>query len=306
MPYTYPPSAPTVTGNYETIHTLLASPTLIARRLRTIAEERFISDVLLRGRFVASGGAVQFEQNESIYTDRAPQSVRPGMGYSQSGLGVGPTQIAEVQKWGQDVPVTDEAIKRLNRNPVDRAFVKLVNQMVRQVDSVSLAAIASSVTTTSAAAAAWSGATAKQILTDVGVPAANLRALNDGYEPDTVVVDDLRWTYAMIAFADAGYVPRETASSNPVLTGQFPVILGMTWLSTPNLPTAGTAMVVDTSQLGGMADEPLGGPGYTGAQAGVESKSIRQDELDRYLLRARRVTVPVVLEPDAAATITGV
>ena len=60
------------------------------------------------------------------------------------------------------VPVTDEAIKRLNRNPVDRAFSKLINQMVKKVDGVSLAAILSAVTATDSAAAVWSTATAKQ------------------------------------------------------------------------------------------------------------------------------------------------
>lgn len=53
-----------------------------------------------------------------------------------------------------------------------------------------------------------------------------------------------------------------------------------------------------------MADEDLGGPGYTKIDGiGVETKSIRDDENDKYRLRARRVTVPVVLEPAAARKI---
>lgn len=306
MAYTYPPAAPTVSGDTTTIHTLLQSPTLIARRLRTLAEQRFISDALLTGRFDALGGAVQFEQGEGLNTNRTPEVVRPGMEYPLAGLGLGPTQIAEVQKWGQDVPVTDESIKRLKRNPVDRAFLKLVNHMVKQVDSVALAAIASSVTDTAPAAASWTTASARQIFLDVANAKANILALNEGFDPDTVVVDDFRWAQAMAAFVDAGYVSRENAGDNPVLTGQFPIIQGMRWLSSPNLPTANTALVLDSAQLGGMADENLGGPGYAGSVAGVDTKSIRDDKTDSYLLRARRITVPVVLEPRAARTITGV
>jgi hypothetical protein len=306
VPYTYPAPAPTVSGDYLTIHRLLNNPALIARRLRTIAEQRFIADAILTGRFEAVGGAIQFEQTESLYTSRAPEVVRPGMEYPMTDLGIGPTQIAEVQKWGQDVPITDEAIKRLNRNPVDRAFTKLVNQMVKTVDGVALAVVASQVTQTVAAAASWSTATAKQIFLDVAKAKGDIIDLNEGYEPDTVVLPTLAWTYAMAVFADAGYLPREDGNQ-PVLTGQFPVIDGMRWLATPNVPVANAGLVVDSAQLGGMADEKLGGPGYTGAGAeGIETKSIRDDDNDKYKVRARRVTVPVVLEPNAAKKITGV
>lgn len=305
MAYTYPAPAPTVSGDYLTIHRLLQSPELIARRLRTIAEQRFIADALLTGRFIAVGGAIQYEQAESIYTDRTPEAVKPGTEYPLTGHGLGPTQTAETVKWGQDVPVTDEAIKRLNRNPVDRAFVKMVNQMVKLVDGISLAAIASAVTQSVGAAASWSSATAKQIFLDVAKAKAAVIDLGEGFDPDTVVVSTTAWVFAMATFADAGYLPREDRQA-PVFTGQFPVIDGMRWLATPNIPVANAAMVLDSTQLGGMADEQLGGPGYVGAMAGIETKSLRDDDKDAYKLRARRVTVPVVLEPNAAYKITGV
>jgi len=305
MPYTYPPPAPVVDGDHTLIHTLLQSPELIARRLRTIAEQRFIADALLTGRFQAIGGAIQFQQGDSLHTARVPEVVRPLAEYPLTGLELSPTQIAEVQKWGQDVPVSDEAIKRLKLSPVDRAFLKLVNHMVKRVDAVALATIVSQVTRSSAAAADWSTATAKQIFLDVSKGKAAVVDLNEGFEPDTVVVSTLVWTYAMATFADAGYLPREDRSS-PVLTGEFPVIDGMRWLPTTNSPTPTSALLVDSGQLGGMADENLGGPGYVGAIAGVETKSMRKDTTDGYLLRARRVTVPVVLEPDAGYQVTGV
>lgn len=305
MTYTYPVPTPTISGDYLTIHRLLQSPQLIERRLRTIAEQRFIADALLTGRFQAVGGAIQWELIDSLYTDRVPELIRPGMEYPKTGLGIGATQIAEVGKWGQDVPITDEAIKWLNRNPVDRALVKLVNQMVKQVDGITLAAIVSAVTQTAAAAASWATASAKQIFLDVAKAKAAMIDLNQGYDPDTVVVPTLAWTYAMATFADAGYLPREDGNQ-PVLTGNFPVIDGMRWLATPNVPYANAALVVDSTQLGGMADEQLGGPGYVGGEMGIETKSIRDEDNDGWKVRARRVTVPVVIEPNAGYVITGV
>ena len=64
-------------------------------------------------------------------------------------------------------------------------------------------------------------------------------------------------------------------------------------------------MLVDTDELGGMADEALGGPGYSEVQPGVEVKSIREEKIDGYLLRSRRVTVPVVTDATAGVLITG-
>lgn len=305
MPMTYPPAPPVVAGDTLQIHQLLQSPTLLARALRTIAQNRYISDVLLTSRIDAQGGGVLYQQNESIFTDRQPEAVRPGMEYPQTGLGYGPWQFAAVAKWGQDVPVTDEAIKRLNMDPVNRAFTKLINQNVATVDSIALAAIASQVTQTQAATALWTSGSAV-ILRDIMLAKAKVRALNQGFELDTLAVDDTTFAYVASDPTLATLRARED-QSNPVYSGEFPVIAGVRILPTPNMPPGVQALGVDSTQLGGMADEKLGGPGYTGAgPQGIETKSIRQEDEDAYNLRARRVTVPVVVEPSAAIRFTGV
>ena len=306
MPYTYPPAGPSISGDTVSISRFLSNPTLVARRLRTLLEQRYISDTLLSGRFTVSGGAVTYETGESIFSGENPRAVAPGMEYPLVSPATGNASIAKTVKWGQDALVTDESIKRRQMDPVNRALLKLANQNVKYVDSVALSAINSAVTASTNAAADWSTATAEQILTDVALAKANIVALNEGYDPDTVVVDDVNWAYAMARFSSAGLMPRE-GSNNPVLTGDFPVILGMRWLATPNLPAANKALVADSTQLGGMADEDLGGPGYVKAGGiGTEVKTIRDDENDQYRVRARRVTVPVVVEPAAARWIASI
>ena len=306
MPYTYPAPAPSINGDFLTISRFLNNPTLVARRLRTLLEQRYISDALLTGRFRVEGGAVLYETGESIFPAQPPRAVTPGGEYPLTTIGSGVASLAKTVNWGEDALVTDPAIKRQNFDPVNRGFTKLVNQNVATVDSVSMAAISSAVTNSAAATASFATATAAQILKDVGLAAANIRALNQGYSPDTVVLDDLNWTYALVAFVSAGYVPRESANT-PALTGDFPTIMGMKWLASPNA-ISGTVLVLDSTQLGGMADEDLGGPGYVSAQgpntAPVQVKTIRDDEHDQWRIRARRVTVPIVVEPAAARKIT--
>lgn len=306
MPYTYPPAGPSISGDTVSISRFLSNPTLVARRLRTLLEQRYISDTLLTGRFTVSGGAVTYETGESIFSGENPRAVAPGMEYPLVSPATGAASMAKTVKWGQDALVTDESIKRRQMDPVNRALTKLANQNVKYVDSVALSAINSAVTNSSNAAADWSTATAAQILNDVLQAKAAITALNEGYDPDTIVVDDANHAYAMAAFATAGLMPREGAN-NPILTGSFPVIAGLRWLATPNLPAANKALVADSSQLGGMADEDLGGPGYVKAGGiGTEVKTIRDDENDQYRVRARRVTVPVVVEPAAARWIASI
>ncbi|MEW1705959.1 hypothetical protein AB0230_01850 [Microbacterium sp. NPDC089190] len=307
MPYVYPPAGPTISGDSVTISRFLNDPTLIARRLRTILEQRFIADTILSGRYTVSGGAVQYETGETIYTADNPRAVTPGSEYPLTTAPTGTANIAKTVKWGQDTIVTDESIARQNMQPVNRALTKLANQNVKYVDSVALSAISSAVTQNTAAAAAWTSATAQQILTDVALAKANIVSLNQGYDPDTVVVSDLAWANAYAKFATAGLLPRENNGSNPVITGEFPVIAGLRWLASPNLPANQTALVLDSKTLGGMADENLGGEGYASADGvGVQVKSIRDEHKDAYRLRARRVTVPIVVEPSAGWKITSV
>lgn len=303
--YSYPAPAATISGDNVTISRFLNNPTVIARRLRDLLEQRYIADTLLSGRFPVSGGAVSYETGEAIGTGDNPKAVAPGAEYPLANPQTGTASIAKTVKWGQDALVTDEAVKRRAMDPVNRALIKLANQNVTYVDSVALAAIASAVTATAGAPATAALMTAQQWITTVMLAKQNIVALNQGYNPDTVVLDDLAWGYAMGAFIGAGLTPRESADT-PLLTGSFPTILGMRWLATPNIPTANVGLVLDSEQLGGMADEDLGGPGYVKVLGqGVEVKTIRQDENDRWRLRARRVTVPVVVEPAAGRKITG-
>jgi hypothetical protein len=306
MPITYPAPPPTLSGDVLSINRFLKDPTLVQRRLRTLAEQRFIADTLLTARITTDSGAVQYEQGESIYSDSAPEAIAPGGEYPLTSIGTGPAQIAKTTKWGRDAEITDESISRQKIDPVNRAFTKLINQMVKTIDSLALAAIASQVTQTTAAAASWAGTgSTPVILRDILRAVANIRALNQGFEADTVVIDDLTWANVMSDEKLAALFARESKDT-PVYTGTLSALGGLRFLPTPNLPSAGTALVLDSSALGGMADEPLAGPGYSGAAAGVQAKTIRDDENDRWRIRTRRVTVPIVLEPSAAWKITGV
>ncbi len=307
MGYTYPAPPASTDGENIDVHHLLNTPSILSRRLRTLLDKAYIADALLTGRYEAVGGVILYETGEDSETTTDPEAVQPGGSYPLTGMSVGEIAAAKTTKWGQDAIVTDEAISRLKLDPVDRAFTKLVNTSVRFVDSAALTVIGSKVTETwdvtgssSANGGAWTSGDA--IVSGVLQAQQQVIGLEEGYDPDTIVLTGAQWAKVMSLFVKGGLLPREGA--NPVVNGTWPNVLGVTWLTSPHVP-ATDPILLDTTQLGGMADENIGGPGYSRVGGvGVETKSIRDDDHDRYKLRARRVTVPVVREPKAAIKLT--
>jgi hypothetical protein len=213
-------------------------------------------------------------------------------------------QIAEVVKWGQDIPVTDESIKRMRTAPLNTAVAKLINTIVKQVDGIALAAISSAVTHHPGRLSTVDRQYRHDPAGPAGRgrrprPAAGLRARHRGRRRHHLRLRGLR------PDRDRRAQPRGPGRAG-FYTGALPVVGGLRILTSPHVPFITSALVLDSTQLGGMADEQLGGPGYTGGIGGVETKASRQDATDSYDLRARRVTVPVVVEPTAAIQITGV
>lgn len=306
MPGAYPPAPPTLSGDLLTIHRLLQSPTMLRRRLRTIADLRFVADRILTGRFRTTGGAISFEQSEPIVNTRAVEAVAPGSEYPRDTPGEGTTALAAVSKWGQAVSLTDEKLKRsvYMGQELNRALIKAANTVISKVDRLATSAVASAVTATSAASAAWNAAS-PALFRDVEVAAAKIVDLNQGYNPNTVLMSTTK--YAMLVTDPAiAALRRREASDNPIYGGDIDRLGKYEIISTAasNLPSD-DVWVFDRDQLGGMADETDVDPGYATMDNGLQYKTKRIDERDAWDIWARRITVPIVQEPGAAIRITG-
>jgi hypothetical protein len=311
VPHTYPPASPTIdAAGTLTISRFLNSPAAVSRRLRSLAENRFIGDALLTGRYQVQGGSLLYETAESIFTAKAPEVVNPGAEYPRSTAQPGSALVASVSKWGQDVPITDEHIGRYGRRAVDVAMVKIVNYLVKQVDSLCLGVINAAVSTnTTAAGTIWSTVATADPLLDLMKAKANVVSQDQGYDPDTVVMSDLAYAYLVSNQKIISGLQRETDGS-VTRTGNILTIAGMRILPTNNMPGGVTAnaFVLDSSMLGGIGYERIPSPEYQGDPAnGVESWSRRDPAAnDMWIVRGRRPVVPIVQEPLAVWRVTGV
>lgn len=299
--YTYPVKHPEGTLTTAELHLLLSNPTVIAKRLHDLTQMKFIADFLLSGRFDATGGGIFYETGEEAFASDNPESIAPLGEYPKVVLDSGEVVSARVVKWGLDTVISDEKIARQGLSYVNKGLVRLGNTIVRNVDSVAMAVIASRVSSTFASPSTWTTAgKAVEALLSIQQTRANLGL---GLDLSTVVLKPTQYAKVIGMLIDDKALPREVG--NPALAGNLPVdALGLTWAVSPNY-TGSNPLLVDREQLGGMADEKLGGPGYTGAGTfNVESKSIRNDGDDSYTLRGRRVVVPVVTEPLAGVQLT--
>src|ERR1700712_5284883 len=108
----FPVAAPTLTGDVLQINRFLNDVPWLFRALRDITDQMFISDKVLTGQYYTDSGSIGYQQNESIYADRAPQAVNAGAEYPQTPISLGTAQLANTVKWGFDSPITDEDVNR--------------------------------------------------------------------------------------------------------------------------------------------------------------------------------------------------
>lgn len=300
--YTYPVKHPTGTLTAEQLHAILSSPRLLAKRIADLTSMRFIADWLLPERLDATGGGLFYETGESAFAPEGPEAIAPLGEFPKVVLESGEVVSVRTDKWGLDTVISDEKIARQGRVYLDRGVTRVANTIVRHVDQVTMAVIASRVSSTFASVKTWesAGAAVEAVLT---IQAARAE-LGLGLELDTVVLRPAQYAKVIGMLVDDKALPREQGAT--AVNGNIPVdALGLTWATTPHFQGA-NPLLVDRDNLGGMADEKLGSPGYVNAGPfGVEAKTIRDDDTEGYTVRGRRVTVPVVTEPLAGVQLTG-
>lgn len=307
----YTPPAPTVTGTTITADRFINSPVLVYRTLRALVQKRMVGGLILSGRLDLTGsGAAIFEVAESIYANRAAEAIDDLMGYPLTDDNPSDVATVETEKWGLATEISDRLIARNRMDVVRRKLLKLANRIALGFDDLVLSAVASAVTQTSAASAAWNAAGADPFL-DAMLAAAVPEGLDEGYEPNVILARPVYYA-RLVAASKVMDRLANSGDAQALLTGRFFQIAGLTIVKTNRLPVGVNVMVLDSTQLGTIAYERQGG-GYQGDPAGqdandpgIESKVYRKEGVDGVRIQARKVGVPMIQEPGSAVVVTGV
>ncbi len=283
----------------------LKSPTLIARRFAEIlSDHNFLAHYLLRGRYTMTGGAVAYVPDEATSSGATAETVAPGGEYPLTALPADAAVLVAALKKGLGSEIADETVGRLQMDPIERAIQMLAFDLVSQFDAAAIASIQSAVASTTTGGAWSSGAT---LVANVESAKATIKGQKKGYRATSVVLTDTQWAAAAPVLLPL--LPRE--ERNPILAGGFPNILGLDWVSSPDLPAGWVPLVADADHLGGIGHEDIPSPEYIALSSiaanngsNVEVARFREKN-DSTRIQVRKADVPIVANPGAATKITG-
>lgn len=297
--YTYPESFANATA--AEAQAFLKSPTLLARRFAEIVAARnFLAHKVLAARYKMTGGALVYIPDESVEAGDPSEKIAPGGEYPMIELKADELAIVAAMKKGFGTLITDESVGRSQMDPIERALAMLANKQISEFDEAAMSVVASRITET-VTGAAWT--TGKQIVTDVAKAKAKIKSHRLGFTADAIILTDTQW--AEISGDVLEVLPRE--NGNAALSGDFPNLMGLTWLHSSDLPSGWTPTVIDSANLGGIGHEDIPSQEFVARQIGdglpVEIARSRE-ETDATRLRTRKADVPVVRNAKAGVEIT--
>lgn len=292
----YPGVNPTVSGNKITVERFVKSPSQVFRVLSDLAKERFIADFIYASGD-AQGGAVLYDElaENDLYASNDPQEIAPGDEFPLVQDTQGDPKVAAVAKRGSAFPLTYEAVRRDSRDVLNRGLIKLRNSSVRKHDVIAVAALQGGNTRQQAASATWAAATGDQFFADLFTGTSVVENADLGYAIDTIIVNPLRILDIIKKKDVRDALPRENVQLNPVVSGRLSGLCGIpNWIVTNRQPATKATML--TRQVAGSIRDEV--PFY--------SRTINQEERERYLIMAGRVSVPIVTDPLAVLHLNGI
>lgn len=301
-----------------TVQVLLNQPELVSRALVNLVNKRLVADKLfVRGTAEqVAGGAMRYQQLESIYVDDDPVEIAEGADFPFTDYAE--TVLTEpVKQYGYSHRVTNLAIRRNQRDTLARGLRKLSNRIVRFIDSKSMAVLENAALgiQTNASAALWTNA-ATDIIAEIAEAQEMIEVKDNGYagfDGATLVLHTKRRDDLLNNTALRSALPRETTRGQ-IQTGQIAPFLGVKEIIfTPQI-TETVGILLDTGIAGTIADEvPDASEGWvtdSGLPAGFAPIYVKIEDDGKPAVHKRisagRWPAIVLPEPQAVVKITGI
>ena len=318
MPFTnnspitpYPQASPTISGIDVSMSVFLKTPARVQKAITDFTLERFVMPRIFAEGPAATGGAVVYDQvtQSFFFLDRDVQEIRPGGRFPILAGGEQLPSVAVVRKLGGEVMLTDEAVRRDNRDLLGREMRRLGNNVVRYVDAAAVSALNAAPIYTMTASGSWSTA---DVLGDIATGAELIYGPDLGYVPDTMLLNPGNHAAMVKNTSLRSYLPREnigviasrlgadheptggTKVANPIFGGFINMLEGLTLFLTNRVPL-GTSYLLQAGQVGSYSEEI---PEYY--------RPIYEAREETTYIHGARITVPYVTDPLACCKITGI
>lgn len=146
-PAAHPLGPPTVADNLITVDLMLQQPTRITQMIMDLTLQRFIADRVFTSAGGVTGGAVVYDQAtlNQLYTSRDVERIAPGAEFPIVTSPRLRPRVAEVEKWGGKVFITDEARDRNQTAVFTNQLRQLSNVIVRKINQIAVDTLNASV-----------------------------------------------------------------------------------------------------------------------------------------------------------------
>lgn len=258
-PVSYPLGAPTVSGTQITVDVLLQNPTRITRDIARLADQQFFASRVFSDAGGVQGGALIFELPPSVATDlfaeRGVQEIAPGQEHPIMTFLRGVPVVTKPRKLGGKWFVTKEQRARNDVRVVQRAMVQTANTIALTLDTLAISVLNAAISGNSRTVAgqSWATAAGTTFTTRSGTnqASADLLAARKLAELEQ---RGIRLDSALI-HPNQELSLAEAASAMGITIDQIFAIAGINnWFSSARV-TAGTAILYQSGQVGGWANE---------------------------------------------------
>ena len=266
-------------GPRLTVNTLVKSPTLIPKRIVSMADQAFIVDRVLRNAGSSPGGAVIYNESTPLFADGNPEVVEEFGEIPVVNTSTGKQMVARTVKRAMALMVSKEMINRNAVDQVNSQITMIKNAFVRTMEDVFLDAFLTNASIpTLAASAAWgaAAAAATNVYTDVAHAVYNIQNADAdsangtgsnkfNFNPNTIVINDKVLTLLLtdanvtkvLQVGDAATrqpLVAGTGSVGNVVFGAFGLKVVPSWRISPD-----KVIILESHTVGGISDEvPFG------------------------------------------------
>jgi hypothetical protein len=289
----HPLAPPTLSGNQITVDLALQQATRVTRRIMDLTLEKFIADRIFANTGGVTGGAVIYDQATAndIYLSRDVARIEPGAEFPIVAATRPAPKVAQVEKWGGQFFITDEARDRNDVALFNNQVTKLANTIVRKINQRAIQELETSIAASSQTTAGvnWSTALTASLttLTPAALPTADIahvQQLADAMELGIV------FNLLLVNPQEAAVLRK--LNGGPIGTGLSD--WGIDEVYASNRVVAGTAYLAVRKGVGEMrVEQPLA------------SETWREEKTERTWLKSGVRPVMYVTDPYAVFKLTG-
>lgn len=277
------------------VRDFINTPSRVERQLTLLTRDKTIADYAF-GQGDAQNGAVVYDEvlGHPADQDRDVEIIAPGGEFPIVGTTEEDSKMAKVDKYGGAAELTWEAIRRNDADTLQKRLVIVSNLIIKRVNSVAVNALTRNKNINTLTVDSWGGSTSDPIA-DLFASKGLIDDNELGYLSDLFLINPLDAQQYLLGRKDIReQLPKESATANPVLSGDLGNLVGAEWVKSSTVKR-GEIYALQRGVSGSIRDE----------EGGIKSNTYDENGRQVRVIQGWRSIVPIITDPKSVTRITG-